>query len=125
MKRVKYFILLGFLGFAGACQKNDEKPKQIQCTGDCLFTVEDGHGIVVMMNCFNRYGILTDDPNTPALDTIYGIPDEMNASLQVEGKAVKFSGAFRANTLTPIFPDPTIGGGSLYQVDLEKISEQN
>ncbi len=123
MKSSTYLILFSFLCFSSACQK-DAQPKQTQCTGDCLFTVQDGRGTIVKMSCFDRFGILTDDPNTPALDTIYGIPDEMNASYEVEGKSVKISGAFRANTLTPIFPDPNIGPSSLYQVTLEEINEQ-
>ena len=123
MKSSNYLVLLSFLCFASACQKDDQ-PKQTQCTGDCLFIVQDGQGTIVKMGCFDRFGVLTDDPNTPALDTIYGIPDEMNASYEVEGKSVKFTGAFRANTLTPTFPDPNIGPSSLYQVTLEEINEQ-
>jgi hypothetical protein len=124
MKSFNCLVLLSFLCFTPACQK-DAQPKQTQCTGDCLFTIQGGQGTIVKMTCFDRFGILTDDPNTPALDTIYGIPDEMNASYEVVGKPVQFSGAFRANTLTPTFPDPSIGPGSLYQVDLEEINEQN
>lgn len=119
------FLLLGFLLLACACQKGDDKPAVIPCQGDCLFTVQDGSGTVVKMTCFNRFGIMTDDPNTAVLDTIYGIPDDLEAKFEVEGKAVKFSGAFRANTLTPTFPDPSIGTGDLYQLELGSISEQN
>ncbi|MCF8246657.1 MAG: hypothetical protein K9J37_17235 [Saprospiraceae bacterium] len=124
MKSPTYLVLLSLLCFASACQKDDQ-PKQIPCTGDCLFTVQDGNGTIVKMTCFNRFGILTDDPNTPALDTIYGIPDQMPARFEEVGKAVRFSGAFRVNTLTPQFPDPSIGLDDLYQMKLEEISEKN
>lgn len=125
MRPLSLLVLFGFLLLANACQKNNDQPDEITCTGDCLFTVQEGHGTIIRMACFNRFGILADDPNTPVQDTIYGIPDEMNASFEVEGKAVQFSGAFRANTLTPDFPDPSIGPGSVYQVVLKEISEQN
>lgn len=125
MKSSIQLVLLVCLTVASSCQKEPKQPTELPCTGDCLFTVQDGHGTVIKMTCFDRFGILTDDPNTPALDTIYGIPDEMNASFEVEGKSVQFSGAFRANTLTPTFPDPSIGTGSLFQVALEEINERN
>ena len=125
MRLLALLVLLSFLLFTNACQKGDDQPGEVPCQGDCLFTVQDSSGTVVKMTCFNRFGIMTDDPNTAVLDTIYGIPDDLDAKFEVEGKAVKFSGAFRANTLAPTFPDPSIGMDDLYQLKLGSISEQN
>ena len=41
------------------------------------------------------------------------------------GKRVKFSGAFRLNTLAPQFPDPFFPMDLLYQLDAVDVQVQN
>lgn len=113
---------------AFACQKGDEDATTIiPCTGDCLFTVSNVEGVMVRMDCFDRYGIQLDNPSTGDVDIqfIYGIPDELPSRFEVQGKEVIFSAAFRPNSLTPLFPDPSFDMQSLYQIKLEKIRERN
>jgi hypothetical protein len=93
------------------------------CTGDCVFVVEEKAGTITRLACFDRFGIELRHPDTDSL--IFAIPDELDAEYEQEGKKVVFSGAMRPNTLTPQFPDPSIGPGSLYQTSITKIKTRN
>lgn len=111
-----------------ACEKSDENSTTIiPFTGDCLFTVNNAEGVIVRMDCFDRYGIKLENPSTGDVDIqfIYGIPDELPSNFEVQDKEVIFSAAFRPNSLTPQFPDPSFDMQSLYQIQLEKIRERN
>ena len=98
------------------------KDKITECTGDCLFALENVEGEMILLNCFERYGIKTTHPDD-GNEIIYGIPESVAENFQVSGKAVRFSANFKPNTLTPSFPDPSFGPSSMYEIDLIKLEE--
>ncbi|MEO6037506.1 MAG: hypothetical protein ABIQ93_03765 [Saprospiraceae bacterium] len=100
------------------CDKNPATPEPA-CDNGCLFRVKDASGTIIKMACFNRYAIETHYPETDSI--IYGVPDQLDASLEEEGKTVKFSGTFRANTLQPTFPDPSFSPERIYQMEITDI----
>jgi hypothetical protein len=93
---------------------------QLTCTGDCAFVIENGTGTMIKMECFDRFAIKTKHPDVDSL-VVYGIADELDSAYNVEGKTVTFSGIFRPNTLTPIFPDPGFDMNSLFQMEVTSI----
>lgn len=113
-------ILLSFY----SCNKDDDS-LQLDCTGDCIFGLSNAIGVMVHLDCFDRYAIKTSMSNVDGENPIFGIPDVVGADFQQPGKVVRFSATFRANQLTPTFPDPSIDMGSLYQIQLVQISEQH
>jgi hypothetical protein len=127
MKNIAASLALAALLFA--CRQNADEPapqpNPVDCTGDCLFAVQDATGTIVEMACFSRLGILTDDPNTPEMDTIIGLPDWLDQEFSAPGKQVEFSGTFRANTLTPQFPDPPFILDDIYLMTVVDIQAGN
>lgn len=119
MKFPSVLLCFSLLILMSSCQK--EEDLTMTCEEGCLFTLEDTEGTMVMMNCFERYGIQIPDPDNPSSNLIYGIPDDLPEKFKEEGKKVEFSASFRANSLTPQFPDPSIDMNILYQCDLVKI----
>ena len=89
------------------------------CTKDkvTVFALENAEGEMILLNCFERYGIKTTHPDENN-EVIYGIPESVDENFQAEGKAIRFSANFRPNTLTPITPDPMLGPSSIYQIEL-------
>lgn len=114
MKKVNYWMMAIMFLFLASC---GEKKVDIVCDGECAFVLEETIGEMMMLNCFEKYGIKTIHPDDGSV-TIYGIPDEVKEEFQVEGKAVTFTAKFRPNTLQPIFPDPDIGPETLYEIEL-------
>jgi hypothetical protein len=78
-------------------------------------------GKTIRMECFDRIGIKTSS----ATDSLmYVIPDEkMAAAFEQEGVLVTFDlENVRANTLQPIFPDPSIDPGTLFQAKVVNLT---
>ena len=113
MKQFLSLLLLVLISFQ--CKDQDTNAS-LNCTGNCLFALENRSGTMTKMDCFNRFGIKTRHPETDS--TIYGIPDKLDPAFEVEGKSVQFSGVFRENTLTPAFPDPSFSASSLFQMEI-------
>jgi len=69
------------------------------------------------MDCFQKYAIQTQYPDDKSI-TIYGIPDNVEAEYEEEGKEIVFTAKFRENTLIPQFPDPSFNMASIYEIEL-------
>lgn len=107
-----------------SCEKNN-LPEPIDCDGndDCLFTLNNVNGKMIKMDCFDKYGVMLDNPNDPERVFIYTIPDDLERKYEVEDKAVNISGYCRTNILEPQFPDPSFNMSSIYQIQLTHIAE--
>ncbi|MEM9921955.1 MAG: hypothetical protein AAF990_27875 [Bacteroidota bacterium] len=123
MQKWKFALAVACFGLLlGACTKEEPTPTDLQCTGDCLFTVNNVRGTMVRMNCFERFGIEAEDPTTEGRIVI-GLPDQLDKRYEEEGKEVTFSAVFRTNQLVPLFPDPDVDPSTLYQIDISTIKE--
>ncbi|PHN01540.1 hypothetical protein [Flavilitoribacter nigricans] len=115
MKKSIAGLLIAISCLALSCEKQGD----ILCENDCLFFGYNLEGEIVMLHCFNRFGIKTTHPDGEEL--IIGIPDQLAGRFQEEGKLVKFTATFRANTLQPLFPDPSIDIRTIYQARVQSI----
>ena len=118
MSYLKVLLVLGILFIQVGCSEK-EPVGDPACDGSCLFTLKSTPGTIVKLACFNRFAIKATDPDTN--QTIFGIPDVLDAQFEIEGKAVIFSGSFRANIIEPDFPDPDISPGSIFQLSISDI----
>jgi len=104
---------MAFLAFAlTSCEKEDLQP--IECNGECLFTMEKAEGEIIRLECFDSYGIKTQNGDRE----IYGLPDGMSTSFEKVGMKIIFTAKFRENKREPQFPDPSIDESSIYQIEL-------
>ncbi len=117
MKNIQLLLLVGLLYSFTACKSDDKDPV---CDGDCIFSLNDASGTIVNMACFGKYGIKTLKPGGDST-YIYGIPDAMDVTFAEDGKAVTFSGTFRANTLEILFPDPGLDLNAVFQMKISDI----
>jgi len=118
MSYLKVLLVLGILFIQVACREKDSVGDPV-CDGSCLFTLKSAPGTIVRLACFSRFAIKAIDPNTNQF--IFGIPDDLDAQFEVEGKSVIFSGSFRMNILEPDFPDPDIQPDAIFQVAISDI----
>ena len=80
-------------------------------------------GSTEMMGCFNRIGIQTLKDQNPD-SVIYIIPDNLPSQYNVAGKQLTFNAELRANTLQPLFPDPSLDPGTIYQGSVSNVQEE-
>lgn len=121
MKKTFFLITTALLFATFSCKKDDPTPEP-NCTGDCLFALSNAEGVIVHLNCFNKFAIKTAMSGNGD-EAIYGIPDGLGSDFSMEGKSVKFSASFHENELTPTLPDPAIDTSSLYQIKLSMIED--
>lgn len=75
-------------------------------------------GQTELMPCFNRIGIKT----TISRDSvIYIIPDEIKSPFNTPGVRLQFDAELRANTLQPLFPDPSLDPSAIYQAKISNV----
>ena len=114
----KYLTLMAFLALAlTSCDKEDIQV--IECNGECLFIMEKAEGEIIRLDCFDSYGIKTQNGE----EEIYGLPDQMGVSFEKVGMKVVFTAKFRENKREPQFPDPPFNLSLLYQIELVDIAE--
>jgi hypothetical protein len=118
MTRITLFFSALLIGIMAISCGKESAP--LQCTGDCIFVIENASGTMTKMDCFDKFAIKAKHPETDSI-FVYGIPDELDASYEQQGKQVTFSGVFRANSLTPSFPDPSFNPATIYQMRITKI----
>lgn len=99
--------------------KEDPQDTGPVCNGDCLFVLKSVPGTMIKLNCFNRFAVKAQHPETNAF--IYGIPDSLDAQFEDPGRSVIFSGRFRANTLVPDVYDPDFSPQSIFQMEIISI----
>lgn len=115
MKKLNYWLFTFTLLFLMSCDKKENEV--IVCDGDCVFVLENVEAEMVLLNCFEKYGIKTVHPDDENI-IIYGIPESVEKQFEEEGKQITFTAKFRPNTLVPVFPDPNIGPETLYEIEV-------
>jgi len=101
---MKYFMF-ALLLIAGSCQKAvevDACAKLADCSGECLFAVDETIATTRFLTCYNSWGVVYEQE-----DGMVGlIVDDIDTEFHSDSLQVKLCGYARTNQIPLEFPDP-------------------